>query len=69
MSLNNVKPGSKNHGTDKMNGVRTDFGKDSSFFTGSKSAERFGSFGGGMTDLSRTLSGSSAASDSKKDVG
>jgi hypothetical protein len=50
--------GSKSHGTDKTNNIRTDYGKDSSFTTFGKDKERgLSGFKGGPGDLSRSLSG------------
>ena len=64
----NVEPDAgKNHGTDKTNGIRTDYGKDSSFMVGSKNAERgLSGFAGGKGDLGRTLSGGSVPNEGGK---
>jgi hypothetical protein len=54
----------KNHGTVMSTADGTKFmepyGKDDSDVTGPASKERAGKFGGGMTDLSHSLSGTSA---------
>lgn len=52
---------SKNHGVSKADGMITAYGKDNSDVTGSKSQERgTGKMGGSITNLSHSLSGSSA---------
>ncbi len=54
----------KNHGTVMSSADGTKFmepyGKDDSDVTGPASKERVGKFGGGMNDLSHSLSGTSA---------
>jgi hypothetical protein len=54
----------KNHGVVKesADGTKflTSYGKDDSDVTGSAMKERIGKFGGSMTDLSHSLSGTSA---------
>lgn len=54
----------KNHGVVKtrVDGttIMESYGKDDSDVTGSASKERAGKFGGGMSDLSHSLSGTSA---------
>lgn len=54
----------KNHGTktESADGskIMTAYGKDSSDVTGSMAQERGGKMGGSMTDLSHSLSGTSA---------
>lgn len=54
----------KNHGivNTRVDGsiIREAYGKDDSDVTGSASKERAGKFGGGMTNLSHSLSGTSA---------
>jgi hypothetical protein len=54
-----IDPGQpKSHGTDKTNGIRTDYGRDNSFVTFGKDKERgLSGFKGGKTDLSRSLVG------------
>lgn len=54
----------KNHGTVKTrvdgSTIMEAYGKDDSDVTGSASKERVGKFGGGMSDLSHSLTGTSA---------
>ena len=54
----------KNHGVVKTrvdgSTIMESYGKDDSDVTGSAAKERVGKFGGGMTDLSHSLSGTSA---------
>lgn len=54
----------KNHGTVKTrvdgSTIMEAYGKDDSDVVGSASKERVGKFGGGMTDLSHSLTGTSA---------
>jgi hypothetical protein len=54
----------KNHGTVKTrvegSTIMEPYGKDDSDVTGSAAKERVGKFGGGMSDLSHSLTGTSA---------
>jgi hypothetical protein len=54
----------KNHGTvtESIEGAKlvTSYGKDGSDYTGSAAAERGGKMGGSITNLSHSLSGTSA---------
>lgn len=65
MNGNWAKTGSSNSGTasSKMNKggtIRTPYGKTNSDVNGSSAAERGKSMGGGVTNLSHSLSGTSA---------
>lgn len=48
----------QNHGIEKSGKIRTDYGKDSSDYVGSKAAERGGQMGGGVNYVEHSLKNS-----------
>ena len=52
--------GSHNHGTEKDGAARVPYGRDNSSWNGAKSKERGDNIGGSPTNLSHSLSGTSA---------
>lgn len=59
-SSNAAAMGSRNGGVTRDGKVRQDFGLDKSSYAGSASAERGKSLGGSTTNISHSISGSSA---------
>ena len=59
-SSNAGTQGSHNHGTHKSGNLRVDFGLDRSSYAGSAKHERGGNTGGGTSNLSHSLQGTSA---------
>lgn len=60
MGRNHGNGGSVSTKVDKGTTILESYGKDQSDYNGPASKERIGKFGGGMSDLSHSLTGASA---------